>query len=56
MDLVGLTRKPRKDKRLLPPIVITEKGREICKFLQNYFSKQNDDNEDNENDNNNEDK
>jgi len=44
-----LTRKSRKDKRLLPPIVITEKGREICKFLQNYFSKQN-----YEDDNNNE--
>ena len=44
--MVGLTRKPRKDKRLLPRIGITTEGREAYKYLQNYYSKQNDCNND----------
>jgi len=34
---------------MLPPIIITEEGREACKFLQNHFSKQNKDNKNNKN-------
>ena len=54
--MVGLTRKPKYDKRLLPRIGITTEGREAYKSLQNYYSKQSDCNKDsNANDNKNED-
>jgi len=36
-----LTRKPKRDKRELPPVIITQQGREVFGVFEKYYFKDN---------------